>query len=148
MQLHAAAVGGGAREFEAALASSSLVGVVVVTRGVRSSKSCMSDARPSRVAPTLLPATAPIFGEKKIIIGGCVFGTARHSALPIHLFRELANFGHRQGRNWGVGGNCSLLERILPVRSPEQSLWEYFRDYGFVVEFSWFSLLANKMHFP
>ena len=27
-------------------------------------------------------------------------------------------------------------------------LWEYFRDYGFVVEFSWFSLLANKMHFP
>ena len=42
-----------------------LVGVVVVTRGVRSSKSCMSDARPSRVAPTLLPATAPIFGEKK-----------------------------------------------------------------------------------
>ena len=65
MQLHEAAVGGGAREFEAALASSSLVGVVVVTRGVRSSKSCMSDARPSRVAPTLLPATAPIFGEKK-----------------------------------------------------------------------------------
>ena len=124
-----------------------LVGVVVVTRGVRSSKSCMSDARPSRVAPTLLPATAPIFGEKKSSSAGAYLARL-DSALPIHLFRELANFGHRQGRNWGVGGNCSLLERILPVRSPEQSLWEYFRDYGFVVEFSWFSLLANKMHFP